>query len=137
MSSNDLRDLSIETRLQPLYPLTGSDVILYATKAVEPGANLLSIERGFKLYLSMRRMPSSTLIKIFHRDGVVYFVCIACRSLNIYGQGGNANEVTSDSHINRQRFYSTFSPGNIWLFLLHTLGSLADDQPQYLYLLSA
>ncbi|KAH6885687.1 hypothetical protein BKA70DRAFT_113043 [Coprinopsis sp. MPI-PUGE-AT-0042] len=41
----------------------------------------LSLWYGVKLYLSMRPMPSSALIKIFHRDGAVYFICIATISL--------------------------------------------------------
>ncbi|KAH6906613.1 hypothetical protein BKA70DRAFT_1286418 [Coprinopsis sp. MPI-PUGE-AT-0042] len=41
----------------------------------------LSLWYGVKLYLSMRPMPPSTLIKIFHRDGAIYFVCIATISL--------------------------------------------------------
>ncbi|KAH6887801.1 hypothetical protein BKA70DRAFT_1332487 [Coprinopsis sp. MPI-PUGE-AT-0042] len=41
----------------------------------------LSLWYGIKLYLSLRPMPPSTLIKIFHRDGAFYFVCIATISL--------------------------------------------------------
>ncbi|KAH6906612.1 hypothetical protein BKA70DRAFT_1286412 [Coprinopsis sp. MPI-PUGE-AT-0042] len=41
----------------------------------------LSLWYGIRLYLAMRPMPPSTLIKIFHRDGAVYFFCISTISL--------------------------------------------------------
>ncbi|KAH6906600.1 hypothetical protein BKA70DRAFT_1223966 [Coprinopsis sp. MPI-PUGE-AT-0042] len=41
----------------------------------------LSLWYGVKLYLTTQPMSPSTLIKIFHRDGAVYFVCISTISL--------------------------------------------------------
>jgi hypothetical protein len=42
----------------------------------------LSVWYGYRLYLTIRPMPLTGLVKIFYRDGILYFVIIGCEHLH-------------------------------------------------------